>query len=292
MTICQRIVICVVLPLFLFQFLPYVTSQQESVSANRDKKNKLLAKSVVGIMLLVFLLSIIGGYLFRTSHGAEIEAGGREGVKGLKIGKGGVECAICLNEFEDEEPLRWMPPCSHTFHASCIDVWLSSRSTCPVCRADLSFKPGDISDLETGNGQTCVLESQDDISLMSNSVTWNNNANYITPRSRSTGLLSKLRMAEIFVPRSRSTGHSLVRFGENLDRFTLQLPEEVSFNLIRRSHMALPKARSSREGRQRWEREKWFLSGTTNASSGSLFLFSNCFCSVYTWQGRPRDFTS
>ncbi|CAH2070494.1 unnamed protein product [Thlaspi arvense] len=173
-------------------------------------------------------------------------------VKGQKIGKGGIECAVCLNEFEDEEPLRWMPPCRHTFHASCIDVWLSSRSTCPVCRADLSLKPGDSfqdprTDIETGNAQTCVSESQeDDISLMSNRVTWNNNnANYITPRSRSTGLLSSWR---IFVPRSRSTGHSLVRFGENLDRFTLQFPEDVSLNLTRRSHMALPQARSSREG--------------------------------------------
>ncbi|KFK32087.1 hypothetical protein AALP_AA6G197700 [Arabis alpina] len=179
-------------------------------------------------------------------------------VKGLKIGKGGVECAICLNEFEDEETLRWMPPCSHTFHAKCIDAWLSSRSTCPVCRANLSLKPGESfphpsMDLETGNVPRDVLESPDDKSMADNGVTWNNNANNTTPRSRSTGLLSSWAMAEIFIPRSRSTGHSLVQLGENLDRFTLQLPEEVqrqfvSLNLTRRSHMALPRARSSRQG--------------------------------------------
>ncbi|XP_010456801.1 PREDICTED: putative RING-H2 finger protein ATL35 [Camelina sativa] len=132
-------------------------------------------------------------------------------VKGLKIGNGGVECAICLYEFEDEDTLRWIPPCSHTFHGNCIDVWLSSRSTCPVCRANLSLKPGEsfpypCMDLETGNTRRNVLD-----------------------------------------------GRSFVHLGKNLDRFTLQLPEEVqrklvSLNLVRRSHMALPQAMSSRQG--------------------------------------------
>ncbi|KAL1219992.1 putative RING-H2 finger protein ATL37 [Cardamine amara subsp. amara] len=97
-------------------------------------------------------------------------------INELKIGKGGVECEICLNEFEDEETLRWMPPCSHTFHANCIDEWLSSQSTCPVCCANLTLNLGEnfpcsSMDLETGNSRRCVLQSP------GNSVTWNNNGN-------------------------------------------------------------------------------------------------------------------
>lgn len=281
----HRIVVYVLLPLFLFQFLPYVTCQKESDS---NRKTNVPAESVIGIILLaMFLSSMVAVCLFHAfHHSAEIEVGGQEvlhsrarhgldkeviesfpfflysEVKELKIGKGGVECAICLNEFEDEETLRWMPPCSHTFHTNCIDVWLSSRSTCPVCRANLSLKSGESfpypsMDLEAGNeggdAPRGVLESPEDMSLTGNSVTWNNNANYTTPRSRSTGLLSSWRMAEIFFPRSHSTGHSLVQLGENLDRFTLQLPEEVhrqlvSLNLTRRSNMTLPQARSSRQG--------------------------------------------
>jgi hypothetical protein len=30
-----------------------------------------------------------------------------------------------------------MPKCGHTFHLSCIDIWLRKQSTCPVCRLPL-----------------------------------------------------------------------------------------------------------------------------------------------------------
>ncbi|CAA7057811.1 unnamed protein product [Microthlaspi erraticum] len=269
----HQMVTCVLLPLFFFQFLPFVTCQEQSEPAD--------PKMLVGTILIgMFLSTMIFFCLFYVIHRAVNAAEGRavlhtiarsgldkdtiesfpfflySEVKELKIGNGGVECAICLNEFEDDEKLRWMPPCSHTFHASCIDVWLSSRSTCPVCRANLSLapepQPGEsyiypITDLETGHAQSGIQESPD-ISLTGNSVAWNNNANITIPRSRSVGLLS-----EIFVPRFHSTGHSSVQLGENLERFTMQLPEEVqrklvNLNLISRNHMALPRARSSRQG--------------------------------------------
>ncbi|KAG9144282.1 hypothetical protein Leryth_016931 [Lithospermum erythrorhizon] len=58
-------------------------------------------------------------------------------VKGLKIGKGALECPVCLSEFEDDAILRVLPKCCHVFHTQCIDTWLASHVTCPVCRADL-----------------------------------------------------------------------------------------------------------------------------------------------------------
>ncbi|CBI19213.3 unnamed protein product, partial [Vitis vinifera] len=64
-------------------------------------------------------------------------------VKAHKIGKEGLECAVCLNEFEDDETLRLLPKCNHVFHSDCIDLWLASHVTCPVCRANLTPKPGE-----------------------------------------------------------------------------------------------------------------------------------------------------
>nr|GMC56178.1 RING-H2 finger protein ATL13-like [Ipomoea batatas]GMD24979.1 RING-H2 finger protein ATL13-like [Ipomoea batatas] len=47
------------------------------------------------------------------------------------------DCAVCLCEFEGEDNLRLLPKCSHAFHMECIDTWLLSHSTCPLCRASL-----------------------------------------------------------------------------------------------------------------------------------------------------------
>ncbi|KAF8401060.1 hypothetical protein HHK36_014363 [Tetracentron sinense] len=45
------------------------------------------------------------------------------------------ECAVCLSVFEDDEDVRQLPRCNHSFHAPCIDMWLYSHSDCPLCRA-------------------------------------------------------------------------------------------------------------------------------------------------------------
>ncbi|KAI4336113.1 hypothetical protein L6164_014682 [Bauhinia variegata] len=52
--------------------------------------------------------------------------------------EGPLDCAVCLCEFSKEDKLRLLPICSHAFHVHCIDTWLLSNSTCPLCRATLS----------------------------------------------------------------------------------------------------------------------------------------------------------
>ncbi|GLJ06833.1 hypothetical protein SUGI_0049600 [Cryptomeria japonica] len=47
------------------------------------------------------------------------------------------ECAVCLSEFQENETLRLLPKCTHAFHVPCIDMWLSSHSNCPLCRANI-----------------------------------------------------------------------------------------------------------------------------------------------------------
>ncbi|PUZ62027.1 hypothetical protein GQ55_4G325700 [Panicum hallii var. hallii] len=47
------------------------------------------------------------------------------------------DCAVCLCEFAGEDRLRLLPLCGHAFHIDCIDTWLLSNSTCPLCRCAL-----------------------------------------------------------------------------------------------------------------------------------------------------------
>ncbi|CAA2954358.1 RING-H2 finger protein ATL46-like isoform X1 [Olea europaea var. sylvestris] len=51
------------------------------------------------------------------------------------------DCAVCLCEFSEQDNLRLLPLCSHAFHIDCIDTWLLSNSTCPLCRGVI-LEPG------------------------------------------------------------------------------------------------------------------------------------------------------
>ncbi|KAM0822140.1 hypothetical protein ACQ4PT_071695 [Festuca glaucescens] len=62
-------------------------------------------------------------------------------VREHKIGRGELECAVCLTAFEEGDDLRLLPHCSHVFHPECIDPWLETRITCPLCRANLEKPP-------------------------------------------------------------------------------------------------------------------------------------------------------
>uniref|UniRef100_A0A1L8DTA8 Putative ring finger protein n=1 Tax=Nyssomyia neivai TaxID=330878 RepID=A0A1L8DTA8_9DIPT len=46
-------------------------------------------------------------------------------------------CVVCMCDFEARQMLRVLP-CSHEFHAKCVDKWLRSNRTCPICRGNAS----------------------------------------------------------------------------------------------------------------------------------------------------------
>ncbi|GJN38097.1 hypothetical protein PR202_gb27109 [Eleusine coracana subsp. coracana] len=64
-------------------------------------------------------IASLPSFPYRPSAGAEAEA----------------ECAVCLYGLDEDQMVREIPGCKHVFHQECIDVWLASRASCPVCRA-------------------------------------------------------------------------------------------------------------------------------------------------------------
>lgn len=274
--------------LLLCQSVPYGSGQTTTLPETKTKANDPVVV-VITVMFLVIFVMVFGSIFCRRSsapfysrpsvfRSTDADAESRvvrirrttarglnaeviesfptfvySEVKTVRIGKGGVECAVCLCEFEDDETLRLMPPCCHVFHADCVDVWLSDHSTCPLCRADLVLQEGesysipDPGSVSSGTDpERRVLESSD--AHLLDGVTWTNSNT--TPRSKSTGL-SSWRITGILFPRSHSTGHSLIQPPGDLDRFTLRLPDDVRRQLMKTKtmvHVALPQARSSRSG--------------------------------------------
>ncbi|KAL1536022.1 RING-type E3 ubiquitin transferase [Salvia divinorum] len=204
-------------------------------------------------------------------------------VKDHKIGKSALECAVCLNEFEDHETLRLIPKCDHVFHPECVDVWLESHVTCPVCRANLVPQPGDEPEpvplsaepvVERTSSRTGEIAVQIDenrhreVGACVDRDGTNRSPGFDLPnrppRSWSVRTAKAVGLDKF---RSHSTGHSLVQPGDNLDRFTLRLPNMVRKEMMERAVLnrtgscavtTLPRERSSRrgfragEGSSRW----------------------------------------
>ncbi|KAE8703126.1 F-box associated ubiquitination effector family protein [Hibiscus syriacus] len=67
----------------------------------------------------------------------------------------GVECVVCLLGFEDDEVIRQLHRCKHSFHAPCIDMWMYSHSNCPICRTSVD-KRARVDDLMSDDNSSCM----------------------------------------------------------------------------------------------------------------------------------------
>ncbi|KAM0888171.1 hypothetical protein ACQ4PT_028521 [Festuca glaucescens] len=47
------------------------------------------------------------------------------------------ECSICISALVAGDKVKALPPCGHRFHPDCVDDWLRSHPSCPLCRTTL-----------------------------------------------------------------------------------------------------------------------------------------------------------
>nr|CAB3469578.1 unnamed protein product [Digitaria exilis] len=71
------------------------------------------------------------------------------------------DCAVCLCEFAGDDKLRLLPTCGHAFHVPCIDAWLLSHSTCPLCRGSILLADVECYSPESNPALLVQLESSE-----------------------------------------------------------------------------------------------------------------------------------
>ncbi|KAL2334657.1 hypothetical protein Fmac_015870 [Flemingia macrophylla] len=187
----------------------------------------------------------------------------------------GLECAVCLTDFTDGDTLRLLPKCSHVFHPRCIDSWLASNVTCPVCRANLTLDASSHLALTLPPAQD--PPPQDNPDSATHKVTRTQEINQGSLRVQATdpapsptsadnaaetahisGEMSSGARPETMreLLRSNSTGHSLV------ERYTLRLPEDVRryilLNHAQRS-ASVKGGMCSSDGEEGYAGKKWVI---------------------------------
>ncbi|KAM7531000.1 hypothetical protein LguiB_034410 [Lonicera macranthoides] len=171
-----------------------------------------------------------------------------ESVKDYRREKYGLECAICLCEFEDESILKFLTNCCHVFHQECIDTWLESHNSCPVCRRrldDIGKSPDKSPMTLLNTGTMHDIDENEPLEDHSFCISIKDENNNERGASSSAAAMAGAQAADKQVkgrdeverfPRSNSTGHSIVssnRSAEEDKKYTLILPEHIKAKLIR-----------------------------------------------------------
>ncbi|KAB2000469.1 hypothetical protein ES319_D12G234000v1 [Gossypium barbadense] len=170
-------------------------------------------------------------------------------VKEFRREKYGLECAICLGEFEDEDMLRLLTICFHVFHKECVDLWLESHKTCPVCRGELDvlskkspllIRSNSMHEISTNAEKSANQSPVEDSVCIDNKDDNDEKVDgedkvQVTSSTKEQQSRKNERMENF--SRSHSTGHSIGRAKEE-DRYTLRFPEHIKIKIVRGHHAA------------------------------------------------------
>ncbi|NP_001131506.1 E3 ubiquitin-protein ligase ATL6 precursor [Zea mays] len=158
----------------------------------------------------------------------------------VRAHKGALECAVCLSEFDDGDTLRLLPRCAHAFHTDCIDAWLASHVTCPVCRAIL-LVPDAAEPTALAAAPVTAAPDDDHAVVVDAAAAAGETEDQRLRREEAAELLRiasakrALRSNKSQFPRSHTTGHSLAAPSpagspsstSDAERYTLRLPDHV-----------------------------------------------------------------
>ncbi|TKY72927.1 E3 ubiquitin-protein ligase ATL4 [Spatholobus suberectus] len=151
-------------------------------------------------------------------------------TRSAAAGGGGGDCAVCLSRFEQHDLLRLLPLCCHAFHAECIDTWLRSNLTCPLCRSAVGASESELAKVfrssSVGAGDSFRLEIGNISSGRGGVATSAAVAGEMRGRSFSVGAFEYFidEVAEVEV--AFSYAHRISVSGEKDDRAPVEAPAD------------------------------------------------------------------
>ncbi|XP_010053620.2 RING-H2 finger protein ATL29 [Eucalyptus grandis] len=162
-------------------------------------------------------------------------------IKDFRQEKCGLECAICLAEFEDESVLRLLTVCYHVFHEECIDLWLTSHKTCPVCRGNLDLPLSKLSEMRPvvavpqDNAMGSIREHEEASfqGAVSIDIKEGEDEEYRGGSTDPVVITEQEHCKTEKFPRSHSTGHSIARNKVDEDKYMLKLRDNVRVQIHR-----------------------------------------------------------
>lgn len=151
------------MPFSNFQQIDSFLSQNESVwvqiSAGQPVVNNSFERIVIATISVSFLILLalsIGWVIiyyfqrFRTMHRRYQQQKQRQDMaeraikmiktkklkKNDELIKNQESCAICIDDFEATGVVMELP-CKHNFHKKCIEPWIITKGTCPMCKVNI-----------------------------------------------------------------------------------------------------------------------------------------------------------
>lgn len=77
-----------------------------------------------------------------------------------EISSNGDSCVVCFELYKPNDTIRILT-CKHFFHKDCIDPWILSHGTCPMCKCDILKALGIQVDIESGTEPLQMLMSNE-----------------------------------------------------------------------------------------------------------------------------------
>ncbi|XP_012784521.2 E3 ubiquitin-protein ligase RNF133 [Ochotona princeps] len=77
-----------------------------------------------------------------------------------EISPNGDSCVVCFELYKPNDTVRILT-CKHFFHKNCIDPWILTHGTCPMCKCDILKALGIQVDIEDGTEPLQVLLSRE-----------------------------------------------------------------------------------------------------------------------------------